>query len=91
MDNKYVANKILEALKNSGIEMRKETWRIVSQVLAEQQGLSAANASYKEPAEEDEQTTFKDWEAFMILNYPSYSNDKNIMRMLKELYDLDRE
>lgn len=40
---------------------------------------------------EDEPTTFKDWEAFIILNYPSYYNDKSIMRMLKELYELDRK
>ena len=41
--------------------------------------------------DEDEPVTFKDWEAFVILNYPSFYNNKSIMRMLKELYELDRE
>ena len=34
------------------------------------------------------EVTFKDWEAFIILNYPSYSQDKTIIRMLRELYDI---
>lgn len=41
--------------------------------------------------DEDEPVTFKDWEAFVILNYPSFYNNKSIMRMLKELYEFDRE
>ena len=36
---------------------------------------------------DDEEITFEDWKAFIILNYPSYLVNKTIMRMLRELYD----
>ena len=36
---------------------------------------------------DDEEITFETWKAFIILNYPSLYNDKNVMIMLGELYD----
>ena len=35
----------------------------------------------------DEEITFEEWKAFVILNYPSYSKDKTIMEMLRKLYN----
>ena len=46
MDNKYLANKIVEKLSYAGYNMKKETWRLIKEILeAELKAIQVSNFS----------------------------------------------